>query len=297
MVDYKALQNGWLGIKAGDEAFEKAEKEFIKFQISGKGPDKPGPSIWRLAKRVNDNKNLPTWYQQVGDCCSMGATQVIDYLQIAQVVSGKDGTIEYHPVFPPYIYGISRTAKDCGNRSLYGDGSTGAWTATACKNHGVLFCDDEGVPKYSGSIARSWGSSGPPAKFQELAKDNCVKSIARLTTVDELRDALMNYHFCTIASSWGFDVGKRAGYKIYSKSGSWAHQMCFIAWMDDPFPAAFRLNSWGDSTGPSLHGEPLGGAWQPAESIKKELTTGVELYAYSQFDGFPAADSSRYSFI
>jgi len=282
---------GWLGPEAGEKAFAQTEKEFIKFRILGKGPTTPLPPIWRLAKRMNKNRNLPTWYQQGDDCCSMGAAQVIDYLQVAQIVQNEED-IDFHSVFPPYTYGISRTAKDCGNGNIFGGGSTGAWTATACKNHGILFCDDEGVPKYSRSISVQWGNYGPPKQFEEIAKDNTVKSIARLTTVDELREALMNYHFCTIASSWGFSVSKKDGCKIYVKNGSWAHQMCFIAWQDEPFPAAFRLNSWGDSTGPSLQGEPLGGAWQPAESIKQELRTGVELYAYSLFNGFPAVDNS-----
>ena len=287
---------GWLGPEAGEKAFAQTEKEFIKFRIFGDSPDTPPPPIWRLVKRMNNNKNFTTWNQAVGDCCSMGATQVIDYLQAAQIVKHNDN-IDFHHVFPPYIYGMSRTAKDCGNGSIYGDGSTGAWTATACKNHGILFCDDKGVPKYSGTIARQWGSYGPPKEFQELASDNPVKSIARLTDIDQLREALINYHFCTIASSWGFTVSKKDNCKIYVKSGSWAHQMCFIAWQDDPFPAAFRLNSWGDSTGPSLNGEPLGGAWQPAESIKQELRTGVELYAYSMFNGFPALNSNTHGFV
>ena len=288
---------GWLGPEAGEKAFLQTEKEFVKFRIFGDSSDTPPPPVWRLVKRMNDNQNFKPWYQEIGDCCSMGATQVIDYLQAAQIVTNADTNIEFHHVFPPYIYGTSRIASDCGNGSIRGDGSTGAWTATACKNHGILFVDDPGVPKYSGAIAKQWGNYGPPKKFQELAKDNPVKSIARLDTVDQLREALINYHFCTIASNWGFTVDKKDGCKIYVKSGSWAHQMCFIAWQDDPFPAAFRMNSWGDSTGPSLKGEPLGGAWQPAESIKQELRTGVELYAYSMFEGFPAAHTSSNGFV
>lgn len=288
MADKNLIANGWAGIKWGDYAFGKLEKAFIPFRIVGDGSDKPGVPIWRFTKRLNKGENIKTWYQETGDCVSMGAAQAGNYLTAAAICYYGE-PIEFKLWYPPYIYGVSRTAPDCGNGRLgYSAGSTGAWAAAAMMKHGVLFEDDPEVPKYSGSLANQWGRYGVPEKFYNEASDNLVKSAARLTTVDQIREALINYYPCTIASTWGFSVGKKDGCKVYEHTTSWNHQMCFIAWQDDPFPAAFRLNSWGDSTGAALNGEPLGGAWQPAESIKKELTTGVEVYALSMFEGFPA---------
>lgn len=290
---------GWLGKEAEQEAFSKVKGSFIPFVIKGDARDEPSVPIWRLMRRVNEGKNLPTFYQQTGDCCSMGAKHVLEYLQAAMIcVHGVPMT--FKRVFAPFIYGMSRCAPDCGNGSLGRfAGSTGAWTAAACKKYGACFDDDPGIPKYSGALADQWGYRGVPKEFIKEASDNLVKGITKINTVDELRTALINYYPVTIASTWGFTVGQKDGCKVYIRNprDPWAHQMCFIAWQDEPFPAAFRLNSWGEnSTGKPLADEPGGGAWQPAESIEKEIDSNVpELYSYSSFDGFPAP--GRYAFI
>lgn len=289
-MDNNLIRNGWAGIEIADKEYARLENNFTKFKIVGISDDKPGVPIWRFAQRLNDGEHLKTWYQETGDCVSMGMAQAGNYLTAAAICH-YGSPIKFKLWFPPYIYGVSRTASDCGAGRLRGAGSTGAWAATAVMKHGVLFEDDKDVPKYSGRLADIWGNRGVAKEFYETASDNLVGSAARITTVDELREALINYYPCTIASTWGFSVGEKDGCKIYEHTTSWNHQMCFIAWQDDPFPAAFRLNSWGDSTGPSLKGEPLGGAWQTAESIKKELTTGVEVYALSQFAGFPSKNT------
>lgn len=290
------MKFGWLGKAAEEAAIEQVKGELIPFVMKGKTLDKPGVPIWRLMRRVNEGKNLVTFTQATGDCCSMGAKHVLEYLQAALICVQRI-PLKFHRVFAPYIYGISRTKPECGNGSLgRSAGSTGAWTAVACKTYGVCFDDDKGIPAYSGSLADRWGYSGVPDQFVKEASDNLVKGVAQINSVDELRTSLINYCPVTIASSWGFTVSKKDNCKIYVKQGSWAHQMCFIAWQDDPFPAAFRLNSWGDSTGPALDDEPLGGAWQPAESIEKEIASGVaEMFSYSSFDGFYGA--GKYSFV
>lgn len=279
---------GWLGKEFEQKAFSEVKSQFIPFVMQGETRDKPGVPIWRLMRRVNNGKNLITFNQETGDCCSMGAKHVLEYLQAALItVHGKP--MKFKRIFAPFIYGMSRTAPECGNGSLgRSAGSTGAWTAAACKKYGACFDDDPGIPAYSGRLADTWGYSGVPEQFIKEASDNLVKGITKLNSVDELRTSLINYYPATIASSWGFAVDKKDGCKVYVPSGSWAHQMCFIAWQDDPFPAAFRLNSWGEnSTGKPLNDEPGGGAWQPAESIEKEISSGVaEIYGYSSFDGF-----------
>ena len=289
---------GWLGKEEEEKAFGKLQERFIPFAIKGNERTEPGVPIWRLMRRINNGKNLVTFTQETGDCCSMGAKHVLEYLQAALItVHGQP--IKFKRVFAPYIYGMSRCAPDCGNFSLgRSAGSTGAWTAAACKKYGACFDDDKDIPKYSGRIADNWGYRGVPEEFIKEAADNLVKGITKINNVDQLRSSLINYYPVTIASTWGFSVGKQDGCKVYIRNprDPWAHQMCFIAWQDDPFPAAFRLNSWGNSTGPAVGDEPLGGAWQSAESIEKEINSGVaELYGFSSFDGFPGA--GKYSFI
>jgi len=283
---------GWDWERAQD-SFEALKDEFIPVVWEGDKRETPGLPIWEYGKMVNGGNHLPTGRQQIGDCVSWGCRQAGQFLHAYERAKQQQEEV-FKLWFAPYIYGMSRAMPDTGNGQLgNSDGSTGAWGATAMKKYGILFDDDEGVPSYSGSVAKSWGSpSGPPSRFRETAADNLVKGIGQpIRTVDALREALINYKPCTIASMRGFQMQPREmqGYHVFVPSGSWPHQMCYIAWMDDPFPAAYRLNSWGPGAhGSPLNGEPPGGAWNLADDIAQEFRAqDVECYPLSLFDGFP----------
>lgn len=63
--------------------------------------------------------------------------------------------------------------------------------------------------------------------------------------------------------------------------------MVFIGWHDDPFPGAYRQNSWGMKLAlDPLQGEPDGGAWSRADDLEREIRSGAELWALSRFEGF-----------
>jgi len=280
---------GWIP-ELAEPAYKQTIHEFIPFQFQTRPLTKPGLPIWEFAKKVIGGQHIPTWRQETGDCVSMGAVQAGQYLQCYEIAKGYEEE-QFKLWFPPYIYGVSRTHRDCGNGQLgRRAGSTGSWAAVAMMKHGVLFADDPNTPQYSGSLADSWGYKGPPEEAYSLARDNPVKSCARLRTVEELRAALINYKPCTIASNRGFKMEPQEykGYHVFIPQGSWPHQMCYLSWIDDPFPAAYRFNSWGaNAHGDPLNGEPPGGAWNRAEDIEKELRSGnVEVYAMSSFEGF-----------
>lgn len=281
---------GWLPdeVKA---ASADCAKFCTPFTIQGHTSPEPPPPIWTLTKTINNGQHLPTFEQAIGDCVAAGLRQAGMRLQVADIVARYQEEL-LKPWYVPYIYGISRV--QIGGGQLNGDGSTGAWGAAAVAQYGVLFDDDDEVPAYSGGTSRAWGRPpGPPAQHLQTAKPRLCKSMARLTTINQIREALCNYHPCTIASSRGFKMQpeNRLGFHAFVPSGSWAHQMCLLAWMDDPFPAAYRLNSWGnDAHGTPLNNEPPGGAWCTAECIIKELKDiHTEIYTYSTFNGFPAA--------
>lgn len=253
-------------------------------------PKVPAP-IWTHTLKINSGKHLPTFRQETGDCVAAGLAQTGARLQVAEIATlYEEERLKLWHV--PYIYGISRV--QVGGGSIPGPGSTGTWGAAAVREYGVLFTDDPNAPAYNGGLSDRWGEvPGPPQEFQDLAHDNPVKTTAKLQTIDQVKHALCNYYPLTIASYQGFDMQPREhqGYHVWVPSGYWSHQMCLIAWMSDPFPAAYRLNSWGaDAHGTPLNGEPPGGAWCHAEDIAKEMTDrNVEVYAYSHFEGFPSA--------
>lgn len=281
---------GWLEEQA-PKAKEECEDLQTPFEIVNQPNPQVPPPIWTLTKEINNGKHLPTFEQLIGDCVAAGIRHAGARLQVAEIAAQYQEEV-LRPWFVPFIYGISRI--QIGGGQIDGDGSTGAWGAAAVKRYGVLFDQDDQVPKYSAAIAREWGRRpGPPKHFQDIADPRRVKTTARLTTIDQVREALCHYYPITIASSRGFDMEpiERDGFHVFDPSGTWMHQMSLIAWMDEPFQAAYRLNSWGpDAHGTPLNDEPPGGAWCTAECIEAELRNSfTEVYTFSNFEGFPSA--------
>lgn len=281
---------GWMEDLATDAAKEYASLQ-TPFEIQGQPPPQPPPPIWTLTKKLNEGKHLPTFEQLIGDCVAAGLAQAGARLQVAEIVAQFQEEV-LRPWFVPFIYGISRV--QIGGGQIDGDGSTGTWGAAAVKKYGVLFDDDQNVPEYSSTIARGWGHRpGPPEQHILQAQDRPVQTTARLSRTDQIREALCNYYPITIASARGFQMKpvNRDGFHVWIPSGTWMHQMCLIAWMDEPFQAAYRLNSWGPHAhGIPMNDEPPGGAWCTAECLAEELRwNSTEVYTYSGFAGFPSA--------
>lgn len=247
--------------------------------------------LWEYAKKVNGGKHLPTFRQEVGDCVSQGAANAVNYLSCMEIARLGDAE-KYRPAFQPYIYGISRV--QIGKDRINGDGSIGAWAAEGVKLFGVLFGDEEGVPTYSGEVARSWGRRpGPPPQFVEKAKPHIVKTVSPVRTYDDVKEALLNGYPVTVASNRGFQMKGRVDRgKLWGvPAGTWMHQMAFIGVDDDSArPGSYCLNSWG----PNAHGSPPddappGGFWVDADTVTQMVSQG-DSFAFSQFEGFPEQD-------
>lgn len=252
-------------------------------------PIEPPPPIWRSILEKNNQNHLPTVKQQTGDCVAAAIVHAGQYLSAHQILDRYQEET-YEPWHIAYIYGISRV--QVGGDQLRGPGSTGTWGALAVKQYGVLFVNDPDAPPYSGTLSTKWGQHpGPPEDLQEIAEDNPVIETHHLHTVDEIRFELCNNRMVTIASSQGFRMRpyRKDGLHCWMPSGSWSHQMSLIAWTDTPFPAAYRLNSWGPSAhGTPLNNEPPGGAWNLAQDLEKELAgRGIEVYSFGDFTGLP----------
>lgn len=278
---------GWGGRKLAVEA--NAYLGMKPLAYYGLPRDAKTTHLWDFAKKVTGG-HLPNYRQEIGDCVSFGMKNVIQYLQCVQIAQGQ--RFEYHHVFPPYIYGVSRHNIG-GDRLGNSDGSLGSWAAEGVRKYGILFADDKDVPPYSGSVATKWGSrSGPPDFTYQLAKDNLVKSTAKVTTFDEAAAAISNGYPVTVASDVGFAGNNMQGQvqngKLWERaSGSWGHQMCFIG-VDMNDRSMFCLNSWGsDLWSNQPDGAPPGGFWISERDANRILGQD-DSWACSQFDGFPA---------
>lgn len=276
--------------QGSNEAFASLAHRFNKLPCMA-APEKPGPPIWKFAKELL-GAHIPWWFQQSDDCVSMGATQAGQYLSAFNIMVNRLEQ-KFRLWFPPWIYGTSRI--DIGKGELgRGGGSFGSWAVEAMRTCGVLFKDDEGVPAYSKAIAEKWGM-GVPKTFYPLAKDNPVKEASRLKTVDEIRLSLLNYRPCTYAIRWDYEPDRTKevkGYRtIYRSRYLGGHQICLLAWMDEPFEAAFLLNSWGKDAHAGVTSEldePPGGGWVPRKELERDMASGdTECYALSCFEGDP----------
>lgn len=284
---------GWAGPSVAAKAREGLEHEVVPFCFNA--TEKTANYLWKYEQLLHGGKTLPALTQETGDCVSFASAKALDDLAAASICA-YGMPYKYQRAFPPFIYGMSRCAPDCGNGQLgRSGGSVGVWAVQAMKKYGVLYADDPGVPDYSGRLADQWGYRGVPDEFQKEAVDNPLESYSPITSVEQLRNALLNDCPVIIGSSWGFKTEEYRGHIIYRRSGEWMHEMLFRGWQDDPFPAAFRQNSWGDDSTPApLNGEPHGGAWCPAEDLEKEIQQ-AELWSLNRVRG--NAGGGRYSSI
>lgn len=257
------------------------------------------PAIWNMRRKLG----LPTttFKQEVGDCVAASKKQSDDDRLAFRKYMGE----ELQPLncFPPYLYAISRNQILGG---LSGDGSTGSAIVQAQNKYGTLFMEDEGVPEYSGSIARSWGSrryvnleSAPYYKFVPVARNN-VSYYVPLNSAEEVFNATACGLFPIIASTWGFSFKVIEGVLCYVHTTTWYHQMYFCAVREKPFKAVFRRNSWGDSHGQGLNPndeEYKGGAWQSLESLEQELRSSRGIEVFACYDLVPEPSDEDYSTI
>lgn len=263
------------------------------FRIVGADQDNSRANVRLWADVVaSRGTHLPNVPQQIGDCVSWGTAHAVEFLQYVQMRRGPPAT--FRPVYPPFIYGASRVTIGRTHGSRFnGDGSVGAYAAEAVQQLGILASDGAQVPPYSGSVARDWGRSGPPAWAIDQAKPYRVRTIAPVRSADEARDALCNGYPVVICSSWGTrTIRPQDGRQVARHDASWMHCMCLCAYdgATGTQPYWYVLNSWGPDAHPQpLQGEPPGGFWIDRRSIDFIVRSG-DCWALSAFDGFPAQD-------
>lgn len=285
---------GWIPPSERDVETQRSHESIVsswpEFQLIGTA-ERKRLVFWDHEKALL-GKWLPNQAQQIGDCVSWGAKHVVDRLAIFEIAQLGQWE-KFRPSFAPYFYGISRV--QIGGGRIRGDGSLGSWAAEGVMKYGVLAADEPGVPEYSGSVARKWGSSGPPDEFVSIARKNLVKEAVRLKNADQAADAICGGFPITIAGSRGYSMRlkDRAGKSWFVGRDTWNHQMWLAGFDTDPEPCFYRGNNWGpDAHGPQLDGPP-GGGWITMEELDKEMrSSDSEVYSFTHLDGFKAFDWS-----
>ena len=220
--------------------------EVRPFEIINPIRSAPSPKrmLYDITRKIL-SKDTPNYPQQIGDCTSFGMKNALEYIQCTEILNGNRGI--WKPIFPPYLYGAARVLID--HQHSHSDGSTGAAMAAAATKYGGLFADAQGVPAYSGSVAKSWGYSGPPQEFITVGQQHLLQSAVLIRTWDDLVNALDNGYAAPTASNVGYQMEANPQDGFHHRAGSWSHQMCFIGYGTVPEPYAIILNNWGDVHG------------------------------------------------
>ena len=227
----------------------------------------------------------PDWELQqssCGSCVAHGYSLAVDILE---AIDHVDNQAELPPrTAPEPIYWSSRG--DIGGNRLGGQGSVGAWAAEAVKRigvvpHGVYPSGD--FTKYDASRCCSGKSRQLlAADLKDVAKKHTVKTYAKVTTWDELIDALGSGYPCPIASNQGFAKNRDAN-GISEASGHWGHCMCVIGY-DLDIDCALIANSWGKYfSGSSLH-QACFFARRP---VVERLLRADDTFSLSEIEGWP----------
>ncbi len=236
-------------------------------------------------------KHLPNTNQLLGDCVAAGTEMGIEYLLADEIV--REGDLEaYRPVYRPWIYGIGRVY--IGKNRIRGDGSLLSWQMEGLKEYGVLAEDEVGIPPYSTSTGRQWGSSAAALNpWKEKAASQSIDEFVEITSFADLAKCVIIGHmFPVIASSQGFQMELRhdrtQNCSYFVPSGTWMHLMHIPA-VDfrSKNPRLYVGNQWGYSAHRGQLDGPDGGGWVSAEFFDKWVRkSDTSCMAFKKFNAW-----------
>ena len=278
-------ESGWFGEEVAAEQWPVIQESanFVEFDLFGDVQAPKYSENYRVAQRVLGRSiGGASSVQLIGDCVSWGMKHAVEYLACCDILMRKDAE-EFHHIFAPYIYGVSRV--QIGGGRLSGDGSLGSWAAAGVMKYNT--------PAYSKEVAKKWGASGPPSSALAVGKNYLVQSAAKVKTWDQLVAGLANGYSCTVASNQGFTM-KPDKDGFHQADGQWMHQMCIYDYCLDPEPHVLIANSWGDVHGTLKHfatGETLpAGTIRAKKSVIERMIGQGDTFLVSQYNGFPSQD-------
>ncbi len=232
------------------------------------------------------DSSFGAWEQQTtGDCVSHACRNAVDVNRSNEILVNNE---------PESWIVRSATEGIYGSRGHSGQGMScsraGRFVSTI---GGVLLRQKYGnvdLSVYDSRKGSSWGRSNVPATLVNVAKNNQIKTVSLVKTLDEVRDALANGYGIFACSNAGFE-SKRDKYGISGRRGSWNHAMAWIACDDtrEIYNETLFLiqNSWGIwNSGPIFRDQPQGSFW--IRQRDAEFIIAQEgCWALSNFEGFP----------
>lgn len=303
---------GWIPFHARTGDMDDAHNAALRsmrpmFRISGVSRE-AGPFVnlmetWKDPSVVKAiGFEFPGIHQLTGSCVGAGGGNAIFTLSAVEVLLKSDPEQIILP-FWLHPYGISRAL--IGERTE-GEGSLGSAFAEAAKR-GCYSQKEPGLPPFENRDGLTWGEriekkwSNGIAISQDwiaLALKHPVKSTDPVKSARDGRDAIRNLYPLTFASPWFMNPGSeriqgsREPCMVGSLSGNGGHQTSILAVWDHPELGLlfWNENQWGLSTYkecPAM--KRRAGCWMTERDFEKVARSGDgEIYAFSQYDGYPA---------
>ncbi len=137
----------------------------------------------------------------------------------------------------------------------------------------------------------SAGDRKPCTEWTGEGVKRLIRTAAKLNNSGEVRQAIANLFPVTCASMFGHNPKVVDGVLMGIKGPRWSHQMSIHAYWDHPKLGLifFLMNQWGlNAHGTDPAGGPRGGVWIYAKDV--DWICQDEVYAFSQFNGYPAPD-------
>lgn len=290
-------------------ANDNALETMPAFSLQGLSRDSDKVFLWECWKHplvvsANGGKIFPGFHQLSGSCVGAGGGNVVYSTAAIEVVRNSDPEQALVP-FWPLPYGRSRYHAGMRGR---GEGSLGSTFARAMRDDGIIPANMPGLPKiardddgiaYEREVEFEWSDGGRVSEsWLEQGRRHLIKTTAPIRNADQLRDAIQNYYACTFAGDWGGMMECRiAGTPpvlLNERRGVWNHQQSIQGWMNHPELGEifYVLNQWGTRVhGICPTGAPPGGYWIRAKDADYQCRNG-EVFAFSQFAGFPSATFS-----
>lgn len=243
---------------------------------------------------------FPRIHQLTGSCVGAGGGNAVFTTISFEVVRLGDPEQIFVPL---WLLNYGKSRQRAGFRGR-GEGSIGSAFAESLRLDGVTMATLDGLPKFSNADGLVWSESvemqwsdgaSIPSQYLTDAKKHLIKTTAQCRNSDAVRDAILNGYPCTDACS-GFvnratvkGVGDEAVcFGDIDTNGG--HQTSIQGWWEHPsFGELFLYqNNWPAQVYPK---DPAGGAPCSVWISKKRMDwicRQGEVYAISQYDGFPA---------
>lgn len=239
-------------------------------------------------------------HQLTGSCVGAGGGNALFSIAAVEVIRLKEPE---KIIVPFWLLPYGRSRYYLGD-SGQGEGSTGSTFAKAAHDDGVIPADAPGLPSFTHDDGLIWGeraemswSDGDAQQTMDRlpeSRKHLVQTTAQCRDADAVREALCNYYPVTCASNYAHDGGKVQGNPpvlVGRHSGSWSHQMSMHGWWKHPELGElfYLMNQWGlDAHGTDPSGAPRGGVWITKADVDWICRDEGEVFAFSQFQGFPA---------